>query len=336
MPETYDIVLSTPFPNYDFFAHKLRELCGQMNLTYFLVNDTWVNEFHQKLAEKKIRVKVMLDLTANQRLDDDPYVLLAKEVKQQKGQVIDDPDITAESAHKGYLHEKLVEAKVPVPPTIIVGREEVDTFELTREQKAKVGVPFVVKPAWGDSGVGVEVNAYSEESLCWSAQQAPHSDAFLIQKRVEPLTLGNHLGWFRLFHIFREVIPCWWHPATHEYQMVTPRQMRQFKLGPLRKIMRGIAQVSQMKKFTSEICLHEDGQFYAVDYVNADPDMNPRSFYANGVPDEIVRHVAWLLFYEAMHIVKRGHGYFDEELSESEAEQDWVQRRQLEQAKAHA
>ena len=336
MPETYDIVLSTPFPNYDFFAHKLRELCGQMNLTYFLVNDTWVNEFHQKLAEKKIRVKVMLDLTANQRLDDDPYVLLAKEVKQQKGQVIDDPDITAESAHKGYLHEKLVEAKVSVPPTIIVGREEVDTFELTREQKSKVGVPFVVKPAWGDSGVGVEVNAYSEESLCWSAQQAPHSDAFLIQKRVDPLTLGNHLGWFRLFHIFREVIPCWWHPATHEYQMVTPRQMRQFKLGPLRKIMRGIAQVSQMKKFTSEICLHEDGQFYAVDYVNADPDMNPRSFYANGVPDEIVRHVAWLLFYEAMHIVKRGHGYFDEELSESEAEQDWVQRRQLEQAKAHA
>ena len=334
MAETYDIVLSTPFTNYDFFAHKLRELCGQMNLTYFLVNDTWVNEFHRKLESREIAVRVMLDLTANQRLSDDPYVLLAKEVKRQRGQVIDDPDITAESAHKGFLHQKLVEANVPVPETIIVPREEVGTFRLTREQKATVGVPYVVKPAWGDSGVGVVVNAHSEDALSWSAEQAPNSDAFLIQKRVDPATLGDHVGWFRLFHIFREVIPCWWNPSTHEYQMVTPGQMRRYRLAPLRRIMRGIAQVSGMKKFTSEICLHEDGRFYAVDYVNADPDMNPRSFYANGVPDEIVRHVVWLLFYEAMHIVKRGHGYFDEELMESETEQDWLHRRQMEQARS--
>ena len=36
MPESYDIVLSSPFPNYHFFAHKMRELCGQMNLSFFL------------------------------------------------------------------------------------------------------------------------------------------------------------------------------------------------------------------------------------------------------------------------------------------------------------
>ena len=54
--------------------------------------------------------------------------------------------------------------------------------------------------------------------------------------------------------------------------------------------LRSIAHVSKMKKFTKEICLHEDGQFYAVDYANADPDMNPRS-----LPDEVVRHIIWLL-----------------------------------------
>ena len=96
--------------------------------------------------------------------------------------------------------------------------------------------------------------------------------------------------------------------------------------------MKGIAKISKMKKFTSEICLHdEDEKFYAVDYINADPDMNPRSFYQNGVPDEVVRHVVWLLFYEAMHLVKKGHGFFDEELIESEAGGDWLERRRLEQ-----
>ena len=68
-----------------------------------------------------------------------------------------------------------------------------------------------------------------------------------------------------------------------------------------------------------------------MDYINADPDMNPQSFYPNGVPDEVVRHVVWLLFYEGLHMIKRGHGFFDEELAESEADGDWLEQRRVEQ-----
>ena len=135
-----------------------------------------------------------------------------------------------------------------------------------------------------------------------------------------------------MFHICREVIPCWWNPNSHEYQMVTPCEFKTYHLRPLRRIVRGIARASRMKTFTSEICLHQHGNFYAVDYVNDDPDMSLRSFYANGVPDEVVRHIVWLLFYEAMHAVKRGHGFFDDELAESEADHEWLKRRQREQA----
>ena len=66
--------------------------------------------------------KVLLDLTANQTVEDDPYVRLAKEVKRQGGDVIDDPDQTAVSGHKGHLHHRLVEAGVPVPQTVVVPR----------------------------------------------------------------------------------------------------------------------------------------------------------------------------------------------------------------------
>ena len=332
MAESYDIVLATPFPNYNFFAHKMRELCGQNNLTFFFCNDTWVNEFYQKLESREVEAKVLLDMTANQTLETDPYVRLAREVKRRGGYVIDDPDITAVSAHKGHLHNRLVENGVPVPETVVVPREEIETYRLDEQTKSRIGVPYVVKPAWGDSGVGVVVDARSEDALLWSAEQAPNADAFLIQKRLQPRNLGTHVAWFRMFHICREVIPCWWNPVSHDYQMVTPGEIKTYHLRPLRRIMRDIARVSGMKKFTSEICLHEDGKFYAVDYVNADPDMNPRSFYANGVPDEIVRHIVWLLFYEAMHVVKRGHGFFDDELVESEADRDWLERRQREQA----
>jgi hypothetical protein len=144
--------------------------------------------------------------------------------------------------------------------------------------------------------------------------------------------MGTHVGWFRTFYICGEVIPCWWNPTSHEYHMVTPSEARRYKLAPVKRIMNGIARLSKMRKFTSEICMHTDGKFYAVDYINADPDMNPRSFYDNGVPDELVRYIVWLLFSEGMRIAKKGQGFFDDDLHESEASRNWLEQRRREQA----
>ena len=332
MVVTYDLVLSSPYPNHDFFAHKMRELCGQLGLSFFMAEPVWAKELLQKLQLREIKVQVLLDLGADQSISEDPYLLLAQEVKRQGGYVIDDPDNVAVMAHKGRFHQILLDNRILVPETVIVSRSDVDSFKITDEIKAQVGVPFVVKPAWGDSGVGVIVNGYSEDDLRKSAEKAPNSDSFLIQRRLQPKQLmEGRSGWFRIFHICGEIIPCWWNPNNHEYHLVTPAQQRSYKLAPLTRIMRGIARISKMKKFTSEICLDEDGKFYAVDYINADPDMNPQSFYSNGVPDEVVRHIVWLLVYEGMHIVKRGQGFFDENLDESDG--NWLERRQLEQQK---
>lgn len=332
MPHRYDIVISSPFPNYDFFSYRMMELCGQMNLKFFFVNDTWINEFLPKVEAGEITVRVLLDLTANQPVATDPYTKLAREVKRRGGYVMDDPDNTALVAHKGKFHEKLLERKVPVPETVVVPREELESFTITDDIKARLGVPFVVKPAWGDSGIGVVMNASSEAHLKQSAQEAPFSDAFLLQQRVEPKQLGEHYGWFRLYYICGRVIPCWWDPRSHEYHLVTPAQQQRYKLAPLKRIMKGIAQSSKMAKFSSEICMQEDGKFFAVDYVNADPDMNPRSFYANGVPDEVVRYIVWLLFHEGLRYVKKRQGFFDDDLFEAEG--GWLDQRRLQQKDA--
>lgn len=241
MAENYDIVVSSPFPNYDFFSHRMMELCGQMNLTYFMVNDVWIHEFLEKVEAGDIEVRVLLDLTANQPMEDDPYTRLARKVKRRGGRVLDDPEKTAIVAHKGKFHRTLVDAGVPVPETEIVSREELKDFKITDALRERLGVPFVVKPAWGDSGIGVVVNATSEADLERSAREAPNSDAFLLQQMVHPRQLGKHKGWFRLYYICGRVIPCWWNPDSHEYHLVTPTQQRNHKLGPLKQIMTGIA-----------------------------------------------------------------------------------------------
>ena len=331
MTETYDVVISSPFPNYDFFSQRMMELCGQTGLSFFFVNDVWIKEFTEKLTCKEVSARVLLDLSASQTEEDDPYTMLAKEVKRQKGYILDDPDVTARVAHKGHFHQVLQQNQAPVPETITIDRDQIGEFEVSDEVARTVGTPFVVKPAWGDSGVGVVVGATSQDDLLRSAREAPGSDAFLIQHLVTPRKLGDYVGWFRLYFICGEVIPCWWDPFTHEYHLVSPSEMRRYHLSPLRRIVRSIAQASKMKKFSCEVCLDDDGKFYAVDYVNADPDMNPRSYYDNGVPDEVVRHIAWLLFIDAMRVVKRGHGFFDEDLEEAEV--DWLEQRRLQQSK---
>ena len=168
------------------------------------------------------------------------------------------------------------------------------------------------------------MDGYSKAALYKSALEARKSDAFLLQRFVDPQQLGNHAGWFRLYYICGQIIPCWWDPKSHEFHLLTPGQVRRYKLQPLWRIVRGISRVAKMKKFSCEICLDQDSKCYAVDYVNADPDMNPRSYYHNGVPDEVVRHIVWLLFTDAMRVVKRGQGFFDEDLSEAEG--GWLEQ----------
>jgi len=66
MAVAYDIVLSSPFPNYDFFAHRMRELCGQLNLTFFMADKVWVSDFLRKLQQREIEVRMLLDFSASQ------------------------------------------------------------------------------------------------------------------------------------------------------------------------------------------------------------------------------------------------------------------------------
>jgi hypothetical protein len=318
----YDVALSSA---QGYFAARVRELSAQFNLSFFLVESVWVEDFLRKLQEGVIQVRVLIDMAGDPYEPVDPYFRLAKEVKHSGGYVIDDPDLTAITAHKGLFHDMLIGSRIPVPETVVVTREQLANFEITDTMKAVIGVPFVVKPAWGSGGIGVSVNGRRKADLLRSAEKAPHSDSFLIQERVKPKSLEGHVGWFRVFHVMGEVIPCWWEPPANQYQLVTPLQRKVYKLGPLARIVREIARVSKMQLFTTEICLTEDDRFLAVDYLNNDPDMSPKSFFPTGVPDEVIRHIAWLLVFRAMSVAKRGHGYFDEELEEKD--QDWADRR---------
>ncbi|MCI0439930.1 MAG: hypothetical protein L0177_12480 [Chloroflexi bacterium] len=324
MSTYYDIALSL---QQEYFSSRIRELCGQFELSFFLVEPVWAQEFLRKLQSGEVKARVLIDMVSDPYEPDNIYYKIAKEVKNQKGYVIDDPDLGAIMGHKSKFHKILLENQVPVPETIVVERTKIDRFRLSDKQKQTIGVPFVVKPAWGSGKQGVHVDASSEDDLIKSAAEAPVSDSFLIQRKVTPKNLDGHTGWFRVFHIYGEIIPCWWEPPTNQYQIVTPLQERTYKLAPLSKIVKDIAKVSKINFFSTEIALCEDNRFLAIDYLNTECDMSVKSFWPTGVPDELVRHVAWTLVDHAMTVARRRRGPFDDELEMKD--QDWAMRRQL-------
>lgn len=57
---------------------------------------------------------------------------------------------------------------------------------------------------------------------------------------------------------------------------------------------------SRMEFSSTEVALTEQGQFVAVDYLNDECDLRPKSHWPVGLPDELVRRVAQLLAQKAI------------------------------------
>ncbi len=319
----YDVALA----NYqEFFSHRVSELCGEHNLSFFLIEPEWIKEFLGKVQKGDVGVGVLLDMLSDPYDPTNLYYRLAKEVKASGGHVIDDPDRSPLTTHKGKFHVVLEKHDIPVPETVFVRRDELASFRLTDEARRRIGVPFVVKPGWGSGRRGVITDATSEADLLRSAEHSPRSDSFMLQKRLEPKTLDGRPAWFRIFYVCGEMVPCWWHPVTGDYEMISPLQRRVFGLQPLEQIVFKIAQLSKMEFFSTEVALTGDGRFVAIDYLNDECDLHAKSYWPSGPPDEVVRRVAQLFVQRAVGIVHKHP--FENEL----VERDRVWEEHMEQA----
>jgi hypothetical protein len=109
---------------------------------------------------------------------------------------------------------------------------------------------------------------------------------------MEAQSLSGRQAWFRVFYVRGTIIPCWWHPVTHVYGLLTPEQETEFELAPLYSITATIARVCKLDWFSTEIVLSPCGRYVVVDYVNDGIDTRIQSKAADGVPDKVMREVA--------------------------------------------
>ncbi len=307
MVKTYDFALSWD-KNKCFFTDTLVSVCKKKNLSFLWVTYGKVRDIIRKLETNQMRIKVILDTEATYDIPGDLYSRLNYAVKDAGGVVINDPDRTRMAVDKSVMYYELKDTDIITPYTVVVRNWEPSVFKLTQEERDKLGVPFIIKPGCGWGHRGIIYNAKGTIREIAEARDFDRGDNFLLQEKIFPINLGERRAWFRVFHIFDKIIPCWWDDRTSWYEHMTGEEFQKYKLSPLVKIVTKIASITKMAWFSTEIAIdRKAGQqrFVSIDHVNDQCDMEAKSESKDGVPDQIVRFTAYSIVHAAKEIIDR-------------------------------
>ena len=238
----------------------LRQECRYRNLKFVWINEQNAEQILKKLHSGQIKISFLVDNESNYYNPEDLYMKICYAVKDFGGKVIDDPDNARSSADKSVTHFDFEEASLPVPYTVVVRNWQPDDFTLTREQIKKLGQPFIIKPAKGFGQKGVIKDASGDITQIAEARHFSRGDNFLLQEKIVPAVMGDKLAWFRVYYLFGEIIPCFWHPETGHYHHINLREMYNFRLLPLARYISEIGRIVSMNFFSTEIALTGKGK----------------------------------------------------------------------------
>ena len=290
----------------DFFIHCVQRFCAEARLNFFLIEPLWVETFYALLQQGRLWPRALLNMHSEHHLPDDIYHRLVRLAAERNTQVIDPPDRALAAFDKARLHPRLVQAGIPVPWTLVVPREPPAGWELTPEQQAALGQPFVIKPALGYGRKGLVLDAAGPADLQRSV--ASWSDGhYLLQKRVQPRLRQGEPVYFRIYHVFGDIRVSWWNCYNDRYRLPTEAEAAELGLGTAEDLVRRIAALTGMNFFSSEVAQTEQGDWVVIDYVNDQCHLLSQSADASlGVPDALVESIARRLVEAVKAMVRPG------------------------------
>jgi hypothetical protein len=284
--QPYDLCL-TWYWLYDHdFVRYIEGACAAQQITLWQITPTNILQAVNELYSGSGTFGTLLDRAA----DDQRFEPIRRFAIQHRTHRVNPAELSHWSEDKATMHLELMEAGLQTPYTIILAPFVAEPI-LPSLNLAPLGTRFVIKPAVGGGGEGVILNASSMDDIRRARLEFPEQK-YLVEEQIEARVLAGREAWFRVFFVAGRTIPCWWHPITHVYAILTPEQETQFGLTPLHGITATIARVCKLDWFSTEVALTRDGRFAVVDYVNDGIDTRIQSKAADGVPDEVMRQMA--------------------------------------------
>jgi glutathione synthase/RimK-type ligase-like ATP-grasp enzyme len=275
------------------FVTLLEKAVHDQGKTFFSITHHNVQEALHDVRSGSLTFGTFLDRASD---TDERFRPLAHALAKQVARTINPHDRMHHAADKAIMHEEFLSRGIEVPYTLIISpfnrKREV---ELSLTDLAKLGRPFIIKPAnTTGGGTGVILGAETLKDVIESRQHHKN-DKYLLQEKIAPAELSSRPAWFRVFWVFGEVLKCWWNPKTHHYTVVTDEEMRAFSLVPLARMTSAIAEVCRLDFFSTEIAVTPEHRCVVVDYVNEICDMRLQSLHPDGVPDLIATKICEII-----------------------------------------
>jgi hypothetical protein len=297
----FDLAVAWTWQYDKEFIQLLEKTSLDASLRVLLIDPQSVESVHEKVRNHSLHFRFFLDRASDESEQFQPLARLIQRRFREAGNAevarpLNPLDVVARASDKATMHLELLSHNVNVPYTIIISpynhKNEIE-FSLT--ELAKLGRPFIIKPAnTTGGGVGVVTGAESLKDVI-EARQHHRNDKYLLQETIRPALLGSRRAWFRVFYAFGEAIPCWWDDQTHIYEAVEKDDREMSCFAQLQTTAFRIHEVCLLDFFSSELVITPEHKIVAVDYVNEMCDMRMQSHHRDGVPDSVVSRICRLV-----------------------------------------
>ena len=285
-----DIALLWEWEYDEDFIRILDSKCQQFGLQNFLIHPFNLPNVEEDFRNGTFAARVFYDRASD---SNSAFETVVKYLLKMESHPLNDPSALDAALDKATMHDQLAMHGVRVPYTIILSPYR-DWTKIKIGELIRLGEPFIIKPAIGGGGVGVEANAKTLFDIV-KAREGKSKERFLLQEKVLPIQFGERRAWFRVFYICGQVLSCWWDDLTHIYFRVTPEEEKVYGLERLKAVTLKIAEIAHLNFFSTEIAIVDRETFVVVDYVNDQCDMRLKSRFPDGVPDDVVEKIAFEL-----------------------------------------
>jgi hypothetical protein len=281
----YDLCLPW-YWEYDLdFVQMIEHACHENGLSLWQITPENLLESITALYKGEKSFRAILD-----RSQYDPrFEPIHRWSREHPVRRINPTEVSKWSEDKTTMHLELISAGIHTPYTILlpsfIEKPVIPDLDLT-----PLGDHFVIKPSLEGGSAGVILGAFSMDQILRARMQFP-DQKYLIQETITPRTIHGRPAWFRVFYAVGRTFPCFWHPLSHVFSVVTLQDENRYGLTPLRDITRRIASLCRLDWFSTEIALTHE-HFVAVDYVNDGIDTRVQSKAVDGVPDDVMHGIA--------------------------------------------
>lgn len=284
--ENFDLAIAYTWEYDKDFVEAFKSEFLKKNLSTLLISYDNLKEVEEKVRNKDLYFDFYLDRASDVEEEFEP---LAKWVTENNVRVFNRYDYVNFAIDKATMHLEFIANGINTPYTIIISPySEIENIELSLDQLAKLGRPFIIKPAnTTGGGIGVVKGAETLADVL-KARKNFQTDKYLLQEKKIPITIDGKRFWFRGFYVLGKVFLCWWNDITHIYDELTDYEIEKYNLYEMKNIVEKIASITKLDFFSTEIAFTAENKFVVIDYVNDQCDMRFKSKHIDGVPDALI------------------------------------------------